>query len=139
MAAANKGVWLIDFGSDGRPDLHRWTDGEVDLWIEDYDSIEGRSVAAFVGPEAEVWVCSEGGGTWSVAEIAAGISAPARLAQGGLTDVVDCGYDPGTDEVLMISGVGGIFRVQADNTTSNWVGGFADQVVVRAEVVPFDL
>ena len=132
------GLWLIDLGLDGKPTLYSYTSaGGLSLEIEDYDSIEGRSEAAFVGADGDVWVCSQGGGTWAVADIAAGSTSPARLAQGALTDVVDCGYDPGTDEVLMISASQGIFRVQADNTTSNWFAGLPE-VIVGAEVVPFD-
>jgi len=135
----NSAVWIIDLGKDGRPDLLRYTQTEgLSVEHEDYDTIEGRSIGAYLGPDDRVWVCSEGGGTWAVDAIASGDTSPNRLAQGALTDVIDCGYDPGTDEVLMISKSQGVFRVQADNTTTHWVSGLSE-VIVRGEVVPADL
>ena len=113
-----EGVYVIDRGS-GSPSLLHWESGNLSLSVADFDSIDARVVGAYLR-EGEVWTCSEGGGTWSVGQLKSGDTQPERLAQGAITDVVDCGYDHGSDEVLFFSTSRGVFRVAADNTTTEW-------------------
>ena len=127
------GVYIIDRGS-GSPSLLHYESGSVTMSVANYDSIDARSVGAYLR-EGEVWLCSEGGGTWSVGQLKSGDSTPERLAQGAITDVIDCGYDAGSDEVLFFSVSRGVFRVGSDNATTEWATG-AGGLIQRGEVLP---
>ena len=128
----DEGVYIIDRGS-GSPSLLHYEAGSLGLSVANYDSIDARSVGAYLR-DGEVWLCSEGGGTWSVGQLKSGDSSPERLAQGAITDVVDCGYDAGSDEVLFLSVGRGVFRVASDNTTTEWATS-AGGLIVRGEVL----
>lgn len=116
-------LYMIDRGGPGgRPSLYTYTPGTGAFTseIEGYDSTRNRSEDGFLGPAGQPFVCSQAGGAFAIADIVAGDTAPERLANGGLTDVIDCAYDPGSDEVLVFSQSRGILRVAAGGRTSTW-------------------
>ena len=129
-------VWIVDSGL-GKPTLYGWNEeAGLQLLHADFDDHTGRSVALFAGPDQQPWVCSAGGGVWSVAALADGDDTPARLADNQLSAVVDCGYDPAADEFLLLSKSLGVVRLGPDNATRVWV---QDPDLRRGQVYrPFD-
>jgi hypothetical protein len=124
------GAWVLD--ATDRPSVYLWNDGFEAIHPE-FDDTNLRAVGLFRGPDGGPWVCSGSGGVWSVAELAAGNKSPWRLAQ-DLQKVTDCGYDPGSDEVILFASEG-VVRLGAENRTSLWhaVPGQA-----RGRVVAFE-
>jgi len=116
--AGDDAVWILDLHG---PTV--WSLGlndSLEPLYSAYDDTALRSVGLFVGPDEGPWVCSGSGGVWSVAALAEGEKAPWRLAQ-DTSGVVDCGYDPGSDEVLLFTTIGAVVRLGPDNRTSTWL------------------
>jgi len=120
MAADGRGgLWILDLEA-GNPSLYTWNGG-LDLLYEHFDEHAGRSVGLFRGPQDTPWVCSAGGGVWPVSALANGDTTPVRLADGQLDSVIDCGYDPGSDEFIFFSTDGSVVRLGPDNATEVWL------------------
>lgn len=121
--AAQSLLYLVDRGgAGGHPSLYSYTPGTGGFAEElaGYDTTRNRSEDGFLGPGEQPFVCSAAGGVFAIADIAAGTTVPERIATGGLTDVFDCAYDPGTDEVMIFSASRGVLRVGAGGRTSTW-------------------
>ncbi len=113
------GLWILDLGS-GTPSLYSWN-GTLEPLYKDYDEHAGRSVGLFRGPEDRPWVCSAGGGVWPVSALAKGATKPVRLADNQLSSVIDCDYDPGSDEFILFSRDGSVVRLGPNNRTELWL------------------
>ena len=119
LALAEDGAaWILDL--HGPTIWSLGSDDSLQALHSTYDDTVLRSVGLFAGPDGGPWVCSGSGGVWSVAALASGQKAPWRLAQ-DTSGVVDCGYDPGSDEVLLFTTSGAVLRLGPDNRTSTWI------------------
>ncbi|MCB9762611.1 MAG: hypothetical protein H6739_22620 [Alphaproteobacteria bacterium] len=122
--AASGELFILDRGgSTNSPSLYRYDTRDESLTLEygSYDITRNRSIDGFQGVDDEPFVCSAAGGAYRVADVANEDTAPERLATGSLTDIVDCGYDAGSDEVILFSASRGVFRVQSTGATTRQV------------------
>ncbi|MCB9794046.1 MAG: hypothetical protein H6741_15130 [Alphaproteobacteria bacterium] len=137
FAAGPDLVYILDRGgTTNSPSLYAFDpDTEaVSIAFPGYDTTRNRSVDAFLGPEDRPFVCSRGGGAYAVEDVRDGVTTPERLATGSLTDIVDCGYDPATDEVVLFSTSAGVVRVQSTGATTVWIDASEVRDLLRGKV-----
>jgi len=116
---ASSGLFVVD-RNGGAPVVYDY-DPEADRLqsvIPQVDNNHGRVRAPFAGPGGAPWACSSAGGVYDLAVLADGDTNTERLPEPYFEDIVDCGYDPGTDEVIMFSQSEGVWRVAADGSRS---------------------
>ncbi len=100
-------------------------DGGPDLWsldiasaalietLENFDDQAARARIPFLGYDGQAWTCSSSGAVYDMKALSEGDREPMRLPEQDLRDILDCGYDAGSDDVIMFSESGGALRVAA--------------------------
>lgn len=101
------GVELID----GSLRLLRGTSSGWGVQIAAYDDRVERSVDLFLGQGDRPMTCASDGGVYFIEELAAGNTTPWRKPKSGVVDVQACSFDPGSQDVLLLSAAGGLVRV----------------------------
>ena len=101
-------------------------EGGPDLWsldiassalietLENFDDQSARARIPFLGYDGQAWTCSASGAVYDMKTLSEGDREPMRLPEQDLRDVLDCGYDSGSDDVILFSESGGALRVAAD-------------------------
>ncbi len=93
--------------------------------IQQVDDNDARVHAPFAGPDGAPWACSSAGAVYDLEYLSQGTRAdphsePERLADPIFSDVVDCGYDAGSGDVVMFSEGEGGWRVASDGSRSEY-------------------
>ncbi len=119
-------TWLLDLGpGGGRPDLWAFygSPSEVSLVAEDFASNRAPCGAGgFVGPDGDLYTCSVSGAVYAldtVVEATANGEEPTEEAflDQGVSDVIACGWDAGSERFLVVSAALGVWAI---------AGGVAD-------------
>ncbi len=116
-APSRGAIDMVDLDAD-TPDLWSWSLGSeaLEVSLQDFDSVSSRARLPFAGADERAWSCTAAGGVHRLEDLAAGDRTLERLIDRSLDDLVACGYDPGSDEVIMFSAQAGILRVSPDGT-----------------------
>lgn len=132
--ASNFDVWfkLFDAGLSRADHLARAggslyvtaeTEAGVDLFAVDVDALTWQPVHqdlngprarnVFAGPEDAAYACSAAGAIYALDALAGGSPDTVAFYGGALSDVVDCGYDPGDGRYLLFSPSAGVLKIDA--------------------------
>lgn len=81
-------------------------------WEPLFQGLNGpRARNVFVGPEGKPYACSAAGYVYALDALDAGDNDAVAFSADTLTDVVDCGYDPGDGRYLLFSPTLGVLKV----------------------------
>jgi hypothetical protein len=137
-------LFLLDWGSDGTPDLYRHTIStqESRLSYEDYDDSFGRSISGFRGPTEMPHVCSTVGGVYTVEVLQSDERTPAAFPLAAdleeslgvemLSGVTDCGWDHGSEQFLLHSVDHGVLRMDPWGRVRRTLAPATDETLIRA-------
>jgi len=114
FSEARRTIEVVDLDRSS-PDL--WaldiTSMKLNRVARDFDDQEARSRLPFGGRDDLPWSCTSAGAVYDLSALQGGILEPERLIDLTTTDVIDCDYDAGSDEVIMFSVDAGVLRVDA--------------------------
>lgn len=89
-----------------------------------YDDRVDRSVDLFLGQGGAPMTCAANGAVYRVEDLDAGISTPWRSPNSAVVDVRACGFDTGSQQVLLLSESAGLLRVDPDGEVTVVALGF---------------
>ena len=108
------GVELVD----GKMRLLRGTTSGWGVQIAAYDDRVDRSIDLFLGQGGEPMSCAADGRVYFIEELAIGNTTPWREPETAVLDVQACGFDAGSQSVLLLSESSGLLSVGPDTKVS---------------------
>lgn len=107
-----QGLYVVDY-EDGSL---RLLQGTSDGWtvLQRYDTSRTRTTDLFLGQGGQPMVCDVGGNARSIEALAGGDTDPWLAPTDILGDIVACGWDPGSQELVLLSRGRGLLRVDRE-------------------------
>ena len=110
------GILYLTAETDQGVDLYS-VDPAAVTWQPVYQHLNGpRARNVFSGPGGAPFACSAAGAVYALDSLATGSAATVAFYSGTLSDVRDCGYDPGDDRYLLFSPTEGVLKIDARGT-----------------------
>ena len=114
-------VYTSDWG-DGHPDVYAMAVNHtaLDTLVTDVRGSPDLTKNLFAGPEDEPYGCTPNGLIYDTLRLADGSNTnPVVALDQELSDITDCGWDPGDGSWLLFSVSTGVWRVGIDGTATN--------------------